>query len=239
MRPGSNRSSSCGHNKICELTILEMLIKSPTLDLSHHFFELGFRDRLVNEPFAARERAEIPNRCLEFGRYRQAPEWKIFRKLRLQRALGPIEGHEVSGQRMRRHIIRNPPQSMESVFDDRPHPELLRHVDLRRQQARGLYFPVQQSRETRAKAADIYWPDVLERKIFLKSVRNVEMTSGTHPDCDRDVPQVRGRCNLGVGPNKNPPRRNTVAIRHEFPHAGACVANAAPGARSLDDRAAF
>src|SRR5262249_4688639 len=132
MRPGSNRSSSCGHNKICELTILEMLIKSPTLDLSHHFFELGFRDRLVNEPLAASELAEIPTRCLEFSRYRQLPERKIFRKICLQRVLGSIGCLEIFGQHIRRHIIRNPPQSMESIFYDWSHPELLCHVDLRR-----------------------------------------------------------------------------------------------------------
>jgi hypothetical protein len=37
---GTNRSHSCGRNEICEFAFFEMLIKSPTLDLSHHFFEL-------------------------------------------------------------------------------------------------------------------------------------------------------------------------------------------------------
>ena len=120
-------------NKICEFAFLEMLIKSPTLDLSHHFFELRFRDTFVNEPLAASELAEIPTRCLEFSRYRQLPELKIFTKICSQRVLGPIECFEIFGQHMRWHIVRNPPQSMESVFYDGSHPELLCHVDLRRQ----------------------------------------------------------------------------------------------------------
>src|SRR5215813_4653035 len=74
-RPGLDprdriRSGSRGRNKICEFVLLEMLIESPTLDLSHHFFELGFRNWFVNEPLATRELAEIPTRCLEFSRDR-------------------------------------------------------------------------------------------------------------------------------------------------------------------------
>src|SRR5215831_4722207 len=90
-------SGSRARNKTCEFAFLEMLIKSPTLHLSHHIFELRFRDRFVDEPLAAREFAEIPTRCLEFSRYRQLPERKIFSKVCLQRVLGPIEGFEIFG----------------------------------------------------------------------------------------------------------------------------------------------
>src|SRR5579871_6209734 len=107
---------------------------------------------------------------------------------------------------MRWHIIGNPPQRVESVFYDRSHPELLCHVDLRWQQTRSFDFPVQQSRETRAKAADIYWLDALKWKVFLESVGNVEMTSCTHPHCNRDVFEVLRLRDFGIRSNKNPPR---------------------------------
>jgi len=97
-----------------------------------------------------------------------------------------------------------------------------------------LDLAVQQRPQARAEAAGVDGLDVLERQIFLQPERHVEMTAGTQPDRDRDVLKILRPADPGFLAHEDRPRRDTVAIRHEAAHAGACVGDAAPNTGTLD-----
>src|SRR5436190_5489341 len=74
-----------------------------------------------------------------------------------------------------------------------------------------------------------------ERQELLEPVRNIEMTSRPHSDCDRHIPKVGRLAKPRIGTNKDGPRRYTVTVRNNQPHSSACIADRSPQTRALDN----
>src|SRR5690606_644382 len=70
-----------------EAAILEIVVETPALHLSHQLVELGARDRLVDEALAAAELAVVPLLVRELGRIAVPPERQVFGRVRDDRLL--------------------------------------------------------------------------------------------------------------------------------------------------------
>ena len=64
---------------------------------------------------------------------------------------------------------------------------------------------IQQRLQTSAESTDIDRLDVIERYVFLEPVRNVEVTSGTHSNGNRNVAQVLRPLDVRIRTNKDSP----------------------------------
>src|SRR5947207_8910892 len=121
-------------DQILEAAFLQMLVETPAPYLLEYFFEFGSRDRLVHETLAAREMAVVPGLVLKLRRNAVFPQRQVLRQVGLEHPLGAIQRSQVRPHLCLRRRLRHPPQRMELVGDDLAKAELLRHVDLRRQQ---------------------------------------------------------------------------------------------------------
>src|SRR5205085_12318768 len=156
----------------------QVLIEVPALDLLERLVELGLWQRLVDEALAARELAEVPHaQADEVWRNRLLPERQVLRQIGLQGLLGAIEAAEIRAHVLERRRLRHPPERVKLIGNDLAQAELARHVDLRRQQAGGLDFTVEQCFEARAEAAGVHGLDLFQRQILFQPERNVEMAA--------------------------------------------------------------
>src|SRR5207247_7684689 len=147
-------------DELVERAFLEMLVETPAPDLLEYAFELLSGDRVADEALAAGEAAEVPFPVLELRRNAMPPQRQVPRQIGLERALGAVECAQVSAYLVFRCGFRHPPQRMELVGDDFAKAQLLRHVDLRRQQACRLDLLVEQRCEARAETAHVGRLDV-------------------------------------------------------------------------------
>src|SRR5262249_28070507 len=116
----------------------------PAPHLRQGVVELRLRDALVDEALAAPEFLEVPRViALEFRRHRELPQRQEFFQILVERLLGALQRVEIAAHAVRRRAARYPPRRMEAVLDDLAQAELIRHRDLRRQQARGLALAVE------------------------------------------------------------------------------------------------
>ena len=102
-----------------------------------------------------------------------------------------------------------------------------------------MHLAFQQRFQSRAEAARVHHLDVLKRQILLQPVGHVEMAAGAHADCNRHVLEIRGCADGRVRPHENRPWRIAIGLRHEAPHPGAGIADAAPRAGALNHIAAL
>src|SRR5215831_3527539 len=203
--PSRGESGRGAVDQLLERTLLQVLVEAPALHLLEYLVKFGARDRLVYKALAPAEAAVVPLAVLEFGGYAVLPQRQIARQVGLERALGAVQGAKVTTYAVPRRGVRHPPERVELVRDDLPQPQLLGHVDLRRQKARGFDLPVEKRGQARAEAADVDGLDVLERKIFLQAERNVEMAARAHPDPDGNVLEVGGAVDAGLRADEDRP----------------------------------
>src|SRR5262249_52135460 len=136
--------------------VFEILVEAPALNLRERLIEILAREAAVIEPFAAAELRIIPRmKILEFRRHREPPQRQILFHVDVHGLLGAVERAQIRAHALWLKIVRNPPQRLERIRDDRPQSKLLGHCDLRRQEARGLTLAVQERFEPRAEPASV------------------------------------------------------------------------------------
>src|SRR5262245_6393875 len=120
-------------DQVFKRTILQVLIEPPSLNLVHHFVEFLAQDWLIHKAFTTAEPAKVPFSILKLRWNTVLPQRQILPQIRFEHTLGAIESTEISAHGGVFSGFGNPPQRFEFVRNNFMQPELLGHVDLRRQ----------------------------------------------------------------------------------------------------------